>query len=573
MTSKASECMVVESENKWPRVEIVIDLIDLIHLPSCPSTSPPTDNDSNGPQRTTMTDDPEHRPRPRANTTSFSAFGWRKPPPPQPSVHVATSQKSTSVQGLIEGLTPPAVPSLAYARTLAALLQTTSPCPPLPTLMPILGTLCTEHSPSSLQAAGYDILAAYCSNSETTLTSSSDVLACFELFDITWTVDLWEPRFKAFTNFSNAISYKDIFVSNICTTILGWIKLAFDPMLTPSFLPLSETLERQRGLKEYFSFLFGILTSTEFLDGAHEEEIAQVLSFLSASVHTAILLPREAPPSLSPDASSSRVHRRNQSSASAPNTGSFTLRRPADIAVEAYAEFLTTHHRKLSHVDLSSIIPLLLRSLAFHASPLPRLCLYKVTDQLSNIERKIWGLIDSMFSGPHASSCTLILHHSLPPDTENNQDPFLCVQLSFGALRVLRSLLRRSLLARLARAYISKANSQTYTHSGAAGSVDLPEDFISLAWPKEDVSIWEFSRVSPIFCKSLGDWMVWKPGDRSFDPALSAEAILLEAGGLLTDVLYALDDRAEEEEDFDEEEVLAVSKAVHRLVQYMRIYR
>ena len=520
-----------------------------------------------------MTDDFDHRLRPRANTTSFSAFGWRKPPPPQPSTSTATtSPKPTTVHGLIEDLTPPAVPSLAYARSLAALLQTASPCPPLPTLIPILGTLCTEHSPSSLQAVGYDILAAYCGNSETTLTSSSDVLACFELFDAPWTIDLWEPRFKAFVNFRNAISYRDIFLSNICTTIIGWIKIAFDPMLTPGCLPLSETLERQRSLKEYLSFLFTVLASPEFLSGAHEEEAAQILSLLGANARITILLPREVAPTSPPGSSPPRVHRRNRSSASTPAIDSSAVRHPADIAVEAYVEFLLTHHKKLSHLDLSSIFPLLFRSLAFYASPLPRLSLRQATEHPSDTERKICGLIDSLFSGPHASSCTLILHHSLFPDTENNQDPLPSVQLAFGAYRVLRNLLRRSLLTRLARAYISKASSHTYTYTGAAGSVDLPQDFISLAWPRDDVSVWEFSRVSPIFCKSLGDWMVWQPEGYPLDPILSPGAVLLEAACLLTDVLYALDEGAEED-DFDEEEVVALSKALHQLVPYMRVYR
>ena len=483
-----------------------------------------------------------------------------------------TSSKPTSIHGLIEDLTPPAVPSLAYARSLAALLQTASPCPPLPTLIPILGTLCTEHSPSSLEAAGYDILAAYCGNSETTLTSSSDVLACFELFDAPWTIDLWEPRFKAFIKFRNAISYRDIFLSNICTTITGWIKSAFNPMFTPGCLPLSETLERQRSLKEYFFFLFTVLASPEFLCGAHEEEATQILSLLGANVRIAILLPREVTPTSFSGSSSPRVHRRNKSSASTPTIDSSAVRHPADIAVEAYVEFLSTHHKKLSHLNLSSILPLLFRSLAFYASPLPRLSLRQVTENPSDIERKICGLIDSLFSGPHASSCTLLLHHSLFPDTENNQDPLPSVQLTFGAYRVLRNLLRRSLLTRLARAYISKASSHAYTYTGAAGSVDLPQDFISLAWPREDVSVWEFSRVSPIFCKSLGDWMVWQPEGHPLDPILSTGTVLLEAAGLLTDVLYALDERAEED-DFDEEEVVALSKALHQLVPYMRVYR
>ena len=521
-----------------------------------------------------MTDDSDHRPRPRANTASFSAFGWRKPPPPQLSAPMATTPpKPTSVHGLIEDLTPPAVPSLAYARSLAALLQTTSPCPPLSTLIPILGTLCTEHSPPSLQTAGYDILAAYCGNPETTLISSSDVLACFELFDAPWIIDLWESRFKAFTNFHNAISHRDIFLPNICTTVTGWIRSAFDPMLFPGCLPLPETLERQRSLKACFSLLFTVLASPEFLCGAHEEEAAQVLSLLGACAHTAILLPREVPPTSAPESSSPRVHRRNQSSASIPTAASSAVRCPADIAVGAYVEFLLTQHEQFSHLDLSSILPLLFRSLAFYASPLPRLSLHQTTEPPSDTERKICGLIDSLFSGPHASSCTLILHRSLSPDTINDKEPLPPVQLSFGAYRILRNLLRRSLLTRLARAYISRASSHTYTHTGAAGSVDLPQDVISLAWPKEDVSVWEFSRVSPILCKSLGDWMVWQPEGHTLDPPSSPIVVLLEAAGLLTDVLYALDDRAEEEDDFDEEEVLAMSKALHRLVPYVRVYR
>ena len=418
-----------------------------------------------------------------------------------------------------------------------------------------------------MQAAGYDILAAYCGNPETTLTSGSDVLACFELFDAPWTIDLWEPRFKAFINFRNAISYRDAFLSDVCTTIIGWIKSSFDPMLIPGCLPLSETLERQRSLKEYFSFLFAILSSPEFLCGAYEEEAAQILSLLGASVRIAIVLPAPISP---PEISSPRVHRRNQSSTSTPIVDSSTVRHPADIAVEAYVEFLSTQHKKLSHLDLPSTLPLLFRSLAFYASPLPRLSLHQVTEHPSDIERKICGLIDSLFSGPHASSCTLILHRSLFP--KNNQDPLPSVQLSFGAYRVLRNLLRRSLLARLARAYISKASSHTHTPTGAASFVDLPQDLISLAWPREDISVWEFSRVSPIFCNSLGDWMVWRPESHSIDSVLSPVAVLLEAAGLLTDVLYALDDRAEED-DFDEEEVLAMSKALHQLVPYMRVYR
>lgn len=67
--------------------------------------------------------------------------------------------------------------------------------------------------------------------------------------------------------------------------------------------------------------------------------------------------------------------------------------------------------------------------------------------------------------------------------------------------------------------------------------------------------------------------MVWQPEGHPLDSTLSPITVLLEAAGLLTDVLYALDDRAEDEDDLDEEEILAVSKALHQLVPYMRVYR
>lgn len=66
--------------------------------------------------------------------------------------------------------------------------------------------------------------------------------------------------------------------------------------------------------------------------------------------------------------------------------------------------------------------------------------------------------------------------------------------------------------------------------------------------------------------------MVWQPESHPLDLILSPDVVLLEAAGLLTDVLYALDERTEED-DFDEEEVVALSKALHQLVPYMRVYR
>ena len=52
----------------------------------------------------------------------------------------------------------------------------------------------------SLQAAGFDILAAYWENSGSVTLTTADRLTCLSLFmdlSVPWTPDLWEPRFKA----------------------------------------------------------------------------------------------------------------------------------------------------------------------------------------------------------------------------------------------------------------------------------------------------------------------------------------------------------------------------------------
>src|SRR5438270_13284232 len=108
--------------------------------------------------------------RPRANT-SFASFPWRRQPavtsPPTPAL---------SLHALIEALYPPAVHSLAHARNLASILPNHSPLPRRDILNPILSSLCSADSPTALQAAGFDIFAAYWENPESLPMSTSDRL-------------------------------------------------------------------------------------------------------------------------------------------------------------------------------------------------------------------------------------------------------------------------------------------------------------------------------------------------------------------------------------------------------------
>ena len=149
--------------------------------------------------------DDAHRPaRQRANTSSFTFPVWRRgrpePTTPAPPPNPPTFSPSLQWEELIKALSPPAVPSLTYARQLAAFLGThgahTSP-PRLSALHPVLAALCSPDSPPPLQTVGYEILAVFLEVNQTTI-STADRLSCLSLFvDAPWSRELWESRSKA----------------------------------------------------------------------------------------------------------------------------------------------------------------------------------------------------------------------------------------------------------------------------------------------------------------------------------------------------------------------------------------
>jgi tuberous sclerosis protein 2 len=528
-------------------------------------------------------DDTEPRMRARSSTNSFSAFGWRRPPPPTPTTATsATPSKALPIEGLIESLTPPSVPSLNYARSLSALLPSAFPCPSLHVLTPILGSLCAQDSPASVQAAGFEILAAYFSNSASSSLTNTDVLACFALFRAPWSLELWEYRFRAFIAFSDAIPHKDTFTCDSIDLIKHWIKSAFDPLLTSYPLPFMESAERQRSLDDFSTLLVSFFQRSDPVTNPFQEQVVDVLDFLGNMVHLAILLPADqtvspiyhSPLPPPPDQSPHRfLHRRNQSSASIATLGSpASIRHPADIAINSYLLYLSTQLRHLSYTHLDAILPLLFRALAFYASPLPRLSLSPLPEHHSQSEKDICSMLDSLFGGSHSTSCSVILKHYLFPTFQEDQDPLSSIQLSIGAYRVLHNFMRRGLLTRLARTYIARASSVSYTPSGSPGQIDLPPDVIQLAWPKEDLAVWELSKVSYIICKSVAEWVQWQPDDVTIQHAPIRDLVLIEAAGIVNDVLQAFDDSVDDD-DLDEEESSAVGRILLELVSYLRLWQ
>ncbi|KAF9054292.1 hypothetical protein BJ165DRAFT_700046 [Panaeolus papilionaceus] len=560
--------------------------------------------------------------RPRAHTTSFPSFSWRRPrseqstpqtSPPLPLPPPQQQQPPLSINDLITALSPPAVPCLSHARTLATLLTTASPLPQRESLNPILIVLCTE-SPTVLQAAGYDILSAYWENHESSVISTSERFSYLSLFlggTTSWAVDLWEPRFKAL----RALTKYGMDVVGIESAVIKvlhhWIRGAFDGLAVNR----SERTERERSIDILVKFVNNILQNPENVSRISEGQMLGIMGFYASLVDSAILI-NSSPsrPSLTPHISvqSSPTHRRNVSSLSSssiPSINSPSQSSPdlpqkhsGEFAIDLYLNFLTLHLKILSAVHLDYILPLLFRSLAFCASPLPRLYIIPPrthSRQKNTLEDKITETLNSLFVGPYSAKCMLILKQYLfpPPSplqlTINSNERSTLDQLrlsimnSLGAQRNLRNYVRRALSARLARAYISREASMSYSHSGIPPNLDLETELMENAWAKDDYTAssigaggngWEAGTLGRALTGSVGAWVKFEVVINSSDPdrqTLTEKAIegrdeiLEEAAGVLKDILQELDLKDDENAVMDEEEACVVGATLFQLSDYL----
>lgn len=484
------------------------------------------------------------RSRPRANTNSFASFPWRRPrteQPPSSQVTAPPIAQPLPLESLIEALTPPAVPSLGYARSLAGALSTQSPLPRCAALNPVLASLCDVDSPTSLQAAGFDVLSAYWENAEAVTLTTADRLSYLSLFlgsGVAWSTELWEPRFKAFRALTRW--GRDIvgIESSFLRVLQSWIDGAFNGLLLNREMAAdrAEKTERERSIDVLSGFLTSILENSETVARIPEEELASVLWFFSHLVDRSIVLP-SSPPSQdrlpsplaeshastnAPPRTTGQTHRRNTSSASASSVPSVNTvppppvkifgKHPGDIAITLYLNHLTSRLKTLSSACLHNILPLLFRALAFCATPLPRLTVMPShSSKKLSTEDRITETLSSLFTGPYSSTCMMILkQHLFPPtdlpahDADSSQNskgkssdcdtstyPLqnsikMATQTSLGAHRTLRNYVRRALCTRLARAYISREISLGYSPSGVPGHIDMERDLMERAWPKDD---------------------------------------------------------------------------------------
>lgn len=510
--------------------------------------------------------------RPRANTGAFTNFAnWRRGRPEVPPT--IQDIPSLSFEALVEALTPPAVPSLSYARALAVELPTHAPKPRLASLGPILGSLCAADSPPSLQAAGFDILASYWVNTKPEAITTADKLACLSLMlDLTqpWLPEIWEPRLKALLAFTHSGEQTIGVESSVLRVIGFWIQGAFDGLIRDG-TPDDERLDRQRSIETVISFLLDLLQRQEFVARLTTADVTSVLQFYGGLVDkalTATPAPRPFPPRVQPGDRSpstrSLKHGRHPSSASLTSP----VKHPVDFAVNLFLDYLAIRLEAIAPDHLKTIFPYLLRALSFYSSPLPRLSLRPVSTFSESSERRISEVIDSLVTGPCSAASTLLLKCSLFPLPD---DLSKSLQTCLGALRTLRVSIRRALISRLARSYISKTSSVTYTASGAPGRLDLDHNIVEQAWAKDDIGTWGFDRFRRSLCKSVRAWIdLCLCHEDSSVPSLVSDSILLEIAGILKDMNQAFDEAADGE-DLDSEEVETVGQILRELVRFLDV--
>ncbi|KII83854.1 hypothetical protein PLICRDRAFT_47047 [Plicaturopsis crispa FD-325 SS-3] len=539
--------------------------------------------------------------RPRANTTfaSLSNLNWRRHAKAEPLSTPQTPATQTppiiSPSELIEALTPPAVPGPANARALANVLSSCAPLPRPAALNPVLASLCAPSSPATLQIAGYDIITAYWENVGATLLTTADRMGYFSLFlgqRIAWSQEMWEPRLRALRALTKAGSEIIGQEAQFLRILKLWIEGAFEALLlTDACVEQVERAERERCIEAVSAFLASVLASAEIVARVPEDELSGILSFYAGLLERSLNVPSnttppesstptssDAPYSASSTPSRPFAHRRHPSSMSIPPSQMQAPpppppKHPAAIAVALYLDHLHSQLKTLPPAHLKEVLPLLFRALAFYASPLPRLALTNQSATSESPEDRITVMLNSLFTGPYTQSCMLILkRHLFPPGAGAEDDVRVAIARSTGAHRQLRNYIRRGLSTRLARAYINRESSVSYTPSGAPGHMDLEIAAMERAWPKDDFYGWDAAKLGRVLSKSIEAWI-----DHNFGMDLgkdlkemmeSREKILDEAAGTLKDILQELDMR-EDNLVMDDDESTAVGETLHALASYV----
>lgn len=538
---------------------------------------------------TRMARDPNTPTRQRSNTTTFPSFAWRRPRL-ETAPSVLHQPQALSFDDLVQSLSPPAVPSLSHARALASLIQTQSPLPSPAVLSPLLGSLCGIDSPPQLQCAGYEIMFAFWDRYDQKMATSDKISFFTLVLRSTWSTEIGELRLKALRALTK--DGKDVFGIEIplLNVLKSWIDGAFKIYVS---CDLPERADREHSIELIASFISTILQNPETAARVSEGDLASVLRFYAGLVGKALDLPPSSPtpssentpvltphdqPSSNPRSIPPNGHRRHPSSLSLraplvqiiPQAG----KHPAELMVTIYLDHLTSQLKSLTPRILIFILPLLFRAQAFFASPLPRLSV--MTGRPLGpvgLEDRIQKTLRSLFAGPYGTSCMMILkRHLSPPTSDNDTTNPVWYATSLGAHRTLRNDIRQGLCSKMARAYITRLSSLSYSPSGAPSQLDLEKDLMERAWSKDDLSGWDLLKLGRMLCKSLEMWVRYSAGEQLEVNIAERDKVLDEAAGTLKDIFQELDER-DDRIEWDEEEASIAGETLHHLASFVRPFK
>ncbi|KAG2356908.1 hypothetical protein BDR07DRAFT_1421969 [Suillus spraguei] len=533
--------------------------------------------------------DANARFRQRSNTTTFTPFAWRRKADTI-STPVQPQTQPLTFDALVEALTPPAVPSLTHARSLATLIASQSPLPRPSLLNPVWAALCGHDSPSLLQAAGYEIMATFWERFDGHL-GTADILQYFSLFLHTvWAADVGEPRLRAL----RALTRGGTEVIGIEIPLLGllrtWTEGAFDAYMSGDAPDSADRAERERHVELLTAFLASVLEQPESAARVSEGDLASVLQFYAGLLGRALTVPPLSPtadPVPSPPLAAHAdqpvgvkttvgIHRRHPSSISIRSISSPSLpfrKHPAELMVVIYLDHLSSQLKALAPKFLTFILPVLLRALAFFASPLPRVSIMSGRNHMpASLEDRIQKSLNVLFSGPYGSSCMAILKRHLLPPTDIGKDLQFASIIALGAHRTLRNIIRQGLCTKMARAYICRLTSASYPTTGVSGHKDLEKDLMERAWSKDDISGWDHTRLGRLLCKSVEAWVKFTPADSGEDYDMEKDKIMDEAACTMRDIFQEFDER-EDGVDMDDEEACVAGATLRQLGSFVHPIR
>ncbi|OAX40753.1 hypothetical protein K503DRAFT_864370 [Rhizopogon vinicolor AM-OR11-026] len=519
--------------------------------------------------------------RQRSNTTAFAPFAWRRKADTV-STTVQPQSQSLTFDALVEALTPPSVPSLAHARSLATLMASQSPLPRPAVLNPVWAALCAHESPPSLQAAGYEIMATFWEKFDGHL-GTADILQYFSLFLHTvWSPDVGEPRLRALRALTRGGTEVIGIEIPLLSLLRTWIEGAFDAYMSGDAVDITDRVERERHVELLATFLSFVVEQPESAARVSEGDLASVLQLYAGLLGRALTVPPLSPvvdPSTShtdqsvSGKASIGTHRRHPSSISIRSISSPNLpsqKHPAELMVMIYLDHLSSQLKALAPKFLTLILPVLFRAQAFFSSPLPRVSILAGrTHTPASLEDKIQRSLNMLFSGPYGSSCMAILKRHLLPPTDAGKDYHIASVIALGAHRTLRNIIRQGLCTKMARAYICRLTSVSYTASGAPGQMDLEKDLMERAWSKDDISGWDHTRLGRLLCKSVETWVRFTPSDNVESYDMEKDKIMDEAACTMRDIFQEFDER-EDGVDMDDEEASVAGATLRQLASFVR---